>query len=273
MKTARHCARFASGLMLALCTTLFVTTPQASAALGDVGFEIKLTESEMVLEHPGDMQYKMFAMWDSPYQRIAARSMPWIEVKNDVGSTGNLTQFSMTIGDTNYNFSNSYMGQYATMSDSTPNVSFSSVVSTGNVLTLTFANGGLAPGQIARFGIDIDPDANVPGLFPHPDFRLVLFDMNNLDGKGDSDNSIMTATFTDPNNPAMTALAETQLPDYTVTGPQSQYFNQFVRPYGVMEGIDVFTGGGGNTPIPEPSSWALVGLGLAGVAAVRWRRR
>jgi hypothetical protein len=273
MKTARHCARIASGLTLALCLTVFSISaaPHATAAIGDVGFEIKLCESEMVLEHPGDMQYKMFAMWDSPYQRIAARSMPWIEVTNDADSTGNLTQFSMTIGDTNYNFSNSYMGQYATISDSTPNVSFSSVVSTGNVLTLTFADGGLAPGEMVRFGIDIDPDANVPGLFPHPDFRLVLFDMNNLDGNGDSDNSIMTATFADPNSPAMTAIAETQLPDYTVTGPQSQYFNQFVRPYGVMEGIDVF-GDGGNTAIPEPSSWAMVGLGLAGIA-LRWRRR
>lgn len=274
MKTARHCARMASGLTLALCLTMFsiITAPQASAALDDVSFEIKICEYEMVLEHDGDMDYKMFAAWDSPFQRIAARSMPWVEVKNSDSSSGNLTEFSMTIGDTNYNFSNLFRGEYATLSSTTPDVEISNVVSTGDLLTVTFGNGGLAPGEIVRFGIDLDPDAGVPGLFPHPDFRLVLFDMNNLDGNGITDNSILTAMFADPNNSAMTALAEMRLPDYEVEPPQSLYFNQVVRPYNVMEGIDIFPGGGGSSAIPEPSSWVLAGLGMA-VVALRWRKR
>lgn len=271
MKTARHCARTTGGLSLAICLTMLAiaSAPQASAALDNVEFEIKICEREMILEHPGDQAYEMFSMWDTPYQRIASRSMPWIEVKNSVNSTGNLTQFSMTIGDTDYNFSKAYMGDYAVISKSTPNVNLTSVVSTGNVLTLTFGNGGIAPGELVRFGIDIDPDAGVPGLFPHPDFRLVLFDMNNMDGNGIADNSVMTATFVDPSNLSSTKIAEMQLPDYTVTGPQAQYYNQYLRPYCMQEPIDVF--GGGTSTIPEPSSWALVGLGLVGIA-LRWRR-
>lgn len=247
----------------------------ARAELGEVGFEVKISEKEMILEHPGDMQFKMFAAWDAPYQRIAARSMPWIEVGNLAESTGNLTEFSITIGDTDYNFSDSYMGEYAIQSESTPDVLISSIQSTGDLLTLTFGNGGLAPGEIVRFGIDIDPDPNVDGLFPHPDFRLVLFDMNDMDGNGVEDNAVVSAEFVDPNDLSMTASASTELEDFVVTGPQSQYFNQFVRPYGVMEGIDTFGTMAltGPNPIPEPGAILLAGLATIGLLGVNRRRR
>lgn len=260
-------------LLATLLVQAIATT--ANAELGEVGFEIRISENEMVLEHPGDMQVKMFAAWDAPYQRIASRSMPWIEVRNLAESTGNLTEFSMTIGDTDYNFSDSYMGAYAYQSDSTPDVLISSIQSTGDLLTLTFGDGGLAPGEIVRFGIDIDPDADVDGLFPHPDFRLVLFDMNDMDANGTQDNSVVSAQFVDPLDLSMTASASTELEDFVVTGPQSQYFNQFVRPYGVMEGIDTFalTATTGPNPIPEPGALLLAGLATLGLYGVNKRRR
>ncbi|MDA8745425.1 PEP-CTERM sorting domain-containing protein [Rubripirellula amarantea] len=276
MISARTCARNTGRYWPPLCVCLLMalSANSAIAALGEVGFQIKISEKEMILEHPDELDYKMFAMWDTAYQRIRNRSMPWIEVKNLDESTGNLTEFSMTIGDTDYNFSDAEYHTYAMQSNSTPDVNISSITSTGDLLTLTFGNGGLAPGQLVRFGVDLDPDPNIDGLFPHPDFRLVLFDMNDMDGSGVADNSIVTGLFVDPSNTSMTATASTQLDDYAVTGPQSQYFNQFVRPYGVMEGIDTF-GATATTSsnIPEPSSVALVGMAMVGLAAGWYRRR
>lgn len=275
MTIAHNGARFASlsGLALCLCIVAVLVASPAHAVIETAGFEVSFCEKEMVLEHPDEMQYMKFSMWDTPYERIRNRSMPWVEVKNLDNSDGNLTEYSMTIGDTDYNFSNAHYGAYAILSDSTPDVLIQSIVSTGDQLTLTFGNGGLAPGETVRFGIDIDPDPNIDGLFPHPDFRLVLFDMNNMDGNGTNDNSEVSAKFEDPNDSSMTAIASTQLPDYQVTGNQGDYYNQFIRPYGVMEGVDIFSDGGLVTnPIPEPSS-GVAAILVAALAAGLWRRR
>lgn len=255
------------------CLALTLTAKPTLAALGDVGFQVKISEKEMMLAHPNDMGYKMFAAWDSSYHRISNRNMPFLEVMNLPDSTGNLTEFSITIGDTDFNFSNEYFGDYAIQSDSTPDPVISSITSTGDLLTLTFGDGGLAAGEIIRFGIDIDADPGLDDMFPYPDFRLVLFDMNDMDGNGISDNSIVSAEFADPNNTSMTASASTQLVDYTVTGPQANYFNQIIRPYSVMEGVDTFEASAfsGGTVIPEPGTAALAILAVTGVGI--WRRR
>jgi hypothetical protein len=271
MMPLRLCSyNLAAGLVLAAAC---LAATQAVAALGDVGFQVKITEKEMILAHPGEMGYKMFAAWDAPYQRIAARNMPFVEVMNLSESTGNLTEFSMTIGDTDFNFSSDYFGDYAIQSNSTPDPLISSITSNGDLLTLTFGDGGLAPGEIIRFGIDLDPDAGLEDMFPHPDFRLVLFDMNDMDGNGVSDNSVVSAVFTDPNNVSMTATASTVLEDYTVTGPQANYFNQIIRPYSVMEGVDIFSESvfNGGTEIPEPGAASLAALGVLGLGL--WQKR
>ena len=67
----------------------------------------------------------------------------------------------------------------------TPNISLTSAVSaisgnssstSGDQLDLTIG-GGLKPGEVVRFKIDLAPDAGT-NLYAHPDFRTVLFDMN-----------------------------------------------------------------------------------------------
>lgn len=259
---------------MAACLLLAAAATPSYAALGEVGFQIKLSEKEMVLTDPNNLNAKMYAMWDLPFQRIASRSMPWVELMNLGDSTGNLTQFTMTIGDTDYNFSDAYMGDVITVSDKTPFAGGVTATSSGDLLTVNFGGGGLAPGQSVIFGVDLDPDAGVDGLFPHPDFRLVLFDMNDMDGNGAGDNSVVSGLFVDPANTAMTATASTTLDDYDVDGPESNYFNQFVRPYGVMEGIDVFPAlATAGVPIPEPTSAALTGLAVIGLVACYRRRR
>jgi len=255
---------------------MLVAAPVTHAAIMEVGFQVNIASKEAVLENPNDSAVRMFAAWDSPYQRIADRNMPFVEVRNLGGSTANLTEFRMTIGDTNFNFSNEFFGSFALLGDSTAGVDLSgAITSSGDELVVTLGNGGLAPGEVVRFRIDLAVDAGVSGMFPHPDFRTVLFDMNDMDGNGISDNASVSALFTDPDDSSMTLVATSELIDFSVNGPQAQYFNQFIRPYSVMEGIDTFSAQGlaQNSVVPEPSTAGLaVGGLMMAFAAVRRRR-
>lgn len=259
---------------LLLAAAVWQSATPAMAQLGDVGFQVSIASKEMVLEHPTDQSVKMFAAWDAPFQRIADRNMPFIEVMNLGGSTGNLTEFSITIGDSDFNFSEEYFGSFIMLGDSTPGFSLSSSSVDGDELVVSIGNGGLAPGEVLRFRIDLDVDAGMEDMFPHPDFRTVLFDMNDMDGNGTSDNSVVTATFANPNNTSETATASAQLMDFTVTGPQAQYFNQSIRPYSQMEGVDIFSLQGITpaTVVPEPTSLGIAG-GLLGAVVLVGRRR
>jgi len=259
---------------LLLAVAAWQSATPAMAQLGDVGFQVSIASKEMVLEHPHDHSVEMFAAWDAPFQRIADRNMPFVEVMNLGGSTGNLTEFSITIGDSDYNFSDDYFGSLIMLGDSTPGFSLSSSSTNGDELVVSIGNGGLAPGEVIRFRIDLDVDAGIEGLFPHPDFRTVLFDMNDMDGNGMSDNSVVTATFANPSNTSQTATASAQLMDFGVTGPQAQYFNQSIRPYSQMEGVDVFSLQGITpaTVVPEPTSIGIAS-GLLGAMVLVGRRR
>ncbi|MGI9458022.1 MAG: PEP-CTERM sorting domain-containing protein [Aeoliella sp.] len=261
---------------LVVAAIMLMVAPTTYAELGDVGFQISLASKEMVLENPDDHAVQMFSAWDSPFQRIADRNMPFVELMNLENSTGNLTEFRLTIGDADYNFSDDYFGDFVMLADSTPGVSLSaSTAMAGDELVVSFGGDGLAPGDTVRFRIDLDPDVGIMGLFPHPDFRTVLFDMNDMDGNGMTDNSTATASFEDPNDDTMTATAVAELIDYTVTGPQALYFNQVIRPYSQMEGVDIFRAQGLTevNMIPEPSTAGLAVSGLLAAAALVRRHR
>lgn len=260
-------------LALLLAVAAWLSASPAMAQLGDVGFQVSIASKEMVLENPNDDSVKMFAAWDAPFQRIADRNMPFIEVMNLGGSTGNLTEFNITIGDTDFNFEDDYFGSLIMLGDSTPGFNLSASTVNGDELTVTIGDGGLAPGETVRFRIDLGVDAGVDNMFPHPDFRTVLFDMNDMDNNGMSDNSVVTATFTDPNDASSTTTASSTLLDFGVTGPEAQYFNQFIRPYSQMEGVDIFSLQAVNqTAIPEPATVSLA-CGLLGAVALLRRRR
>jgi hypothetical protein len=267
-------------LRVALAAICLVATPAAFAALGDVGFAVGISENGPVLENPNNPSIKMSEMWDTSSQRIMARNTPWIEIANLGGSTGNLLSLDITIGDTRFNFDDSYFGALIqTSASNAPGAIASATTIDGDMLSLTFGNGGLAPGQTVYFRIDIGSDTM--DVFQMADFRTVMFDMNgvnvydNLIDNSDADNSLFTATFVDPNNLAMTAMAETRLPDFDVDGLPGQYFNQSRRPYGQMEDIDIFRATGLNQAgvIPEPTSIAMaMGAAVVGVIVARRRR-
>lgn len=234
-------------------------------------FSYNISTSEALLENPDDMMVQKIEMWDSPLMRIIKRSRPFIEVTNtsSAGSGQLLTMFTMTIGDTDFNFSDDVLGAYAATGYSTPGaIASSSSSSGGDAITISFANGGLAPGEIARFQFDIDPDPGTGG-YVHPDFRTVMFDLD--DNGSDADNSELTALFV-RTGPGTQTLVSTTIPDQDLPPGMPLYSQGLIRSYDVEEPLDNF-GGDAETVIPEPSSVVLTLLAACGALAGMMRRR
>lgn len=228
-------------------------------------FEFNISSSELFLSDGANYNLMHIEAWDSPLMRAIKRSRPFVEVRNTSTSGVQLTQFSMTIGDEDYSFGDSFLGDFAVLGDTTPNVNLTDVSGPdgGNELLIQFGDGGLDPGEVVRFQIDIDGD--LPDQFIHPDYRTVLFDMGDDDN---SDNSILTASFITGSG-QMLEVQGVQ-PD---TEEVSPYVNGNLRPYAVMEPID---GSGFEelVPIvPEPGAVALALLALCGACAAGMRTR
>jgi hypothetical protein len=251
-----------------ICLTAAAST--ARAAFDDVGFVLNMSAKEMVLANPGDMMAMKYSAWDTPTQRIADLNMPFLALTNDVDSDAPITQFTMSIGDTNFHFSNlfpSFGGSYVKLGDTTPGFDLQATTENNeDLLKVIIGDGGLMPGETVRFRVDIDVDPGHPELYPHQDYRLVFFDMN---GNSTADNSIVTSVFSEG---GMTEQVSAQLQDYP--SDNDQFVNGDIRPYSVMVGIDVFTIAASETNvIPEPISISLLSLAAIGLLASKSRRR
>lgn len=237
----------------------------AHAAFANLGWVLKFSCKEMVLENPDDPMAMKYSAWDTPTQRIADLNMPFLELTNESISEAPITEFNMTIGDTRFHFSDVYFGDYVKLGDSTPGFTLdaSDTATDEDILKVQILNGGLMPGETVRFRVDIDVDPGYPDIFPHQDFRLVFFDMN---GSDSTDNSVVSVIFSEG---GMTETVMSQLPDFE--SDNDNYVNNNIRPYSVMEGIDIFRINGSRS-IPEPSSIVLLALsGMAGLAT--WMRQ
>jgi len=233
-------------------------------------FTLKISEREMQLEHPTDMAWMKFNMWDVTYERMFDRNTPTLELTN-TSATNSITQLRLTIGDTRFEFGDNSFPGLIVLGNTTPGFDLSATLDGEDLLVNI--NGGLAPSELVRFRIDLDVKDTFADEYAalfgdsHPDFRTVLFDMNgcnvydNNTGCGSpntADNAQATATFSAgaPTGPLF-------FPDATVTGPQAQFFNNNYRAYGIMEGVDIFEVGGGSV-IPEPTSALLAVVGVLG---------
>jgi hypothetical protein len=257
--------RRAAALLAPACLLLAVAPP----LWAQNNFNLKISEKEMQLEHPTDMAWMKFNMWDVTYERMFDRNTPTLELTN-TSTTNSITQLKLTIGDTRFHFSDDLFSAAVMLGNTTPgfDLSSSAISANGNELTVDI-NGGLAPGELVRFRIDLDVDAGLddPPFFEHPDFRTVLFDMNgcnvydNNTGCGSpnsADNAQATAMFS-----AGPQIGPLSFPDATVTGTQAQFFNDNFREYGIMEGVDIFEIGDGFV-IPEPAGAVLAVISLLG---------
>jgi hypothetical protein len=262
----------------------------AAHAHAQLNWALKISEKELQLAFPDDPMWMKSNMWDISFERMHNRNMPTLELKNlQAAGSPDITQMTLSIGDSRFHFSDDVFNDFimqcpcapsANINDPTPdglNLT-SSVSNGGNLLTVNLAKdggGGLAPGELVRFKIDIDVDAGF-NFFQHPDFRTVMFDMNGVQvygadpavPAGGEDNSQASVQFS--NN---TTGGPAIFPDPTITGPQGDFFNEFFRAYGIMEPVDTFVIGGGPTVIPEPTTSALAFLGLLGAFSISRRPR
>jgi hypothetical protein len=258
----------------------------SSAANAQNSWSLSISEKELKLEHPTDMMWDKWLMWDIGWQRMMNRNMPFLELTNEISSVGNITEFQLTIGDNRFDFGPFDNSQLILLGSTTPGFNLSAskaqgVVNTngdlGDVLTVAIGNGGLQPGQTVRFQINLDVDPAFQASYAasfgesQPDFRTVLFDMNGVnvyDGvtnNSPNDNAQAFVTF----NPGLKSQAAI-FPDEAVAA--GEYFNNNLRQYKAMDPVLIFQLDGAD-PIPEPASAVLVLLGLASLALRRGQRQ
>lgn len=251
-------------------TRLFSLLSVLLAAASAQAATINFSSLETVLADPTDMNSKMTALWTGWATQLYEYNMPFIELSNEADSPAAISSFTMTIGDTNYGFSNEFFrkestnsfpypadGSWAIAGFSTPDIDFtSSIADDGDTLIVNFGNGGLQPGETVRFQVDIDRDDDEGGMMLFADYTSVFV-------RSGGPNSVISLDFAgidqDP--------APFMLPDLPVSNGVAQFL-QTPRPYNVMQPIDVFP----DTvidPVPEPSTVLLASLALAGFAARR----
>jgi hypothetical protein len=262
--------------LAALACLISLATTSGLRAQGSIdAFLLQISEKENQLANPDDPMWMKSNMWDISYQRMHERNMPVLELTNLQPESGqDITEFKMSIGDTRFHFTDEILGVFAILGKTTPGYELTSTANGGDLLTVHIAHedgGGLAPGEILRFRIDLDVDPGLsdPPFFPHPDYRTVLFDINAGGG-----NEPVEVYGPDPNIPAgqtdnaqasvIFADSSTTLPvtfqDQVLEGTQALYYNGNFRPYGIMEPVDIF----GSVVIPEPTSGTLALFALLG---------
>jgi hypothetical protein len=269
-----------AAILLMACGLSAIAAGPALAQTNSGAFTVKISEKEMKLEHPTDMMWDKYLMWDLSFQRMNDRNMPYIELANDPSSTAPITEFHMTIGDTKFHFANDAMGVFAMAGSSTHDFQLTSRTIGGDELVVSIGNGGLQPGELVRFKIDLDVDAEHAGaVFAHPDYRTVLFDMNGfnvydgLQQTSAADNSRVWVLF-DPAAGANFATDPVALQDEQVAGAAADFYNNNYRRYGEMDPVRTFlVSGGTQAPIPEPSTAILLVAGVAGALAWSGRGR
>ena len=275
----RNARRTAATLTLTCLLLAAISSPPW--AQGDTWL-LKISEKELQLANPDDPMWMKSNMWDLSFQRMNDRNMPYLELLNDLASDAPITEFRMTIGDDKFHFANDFMGEYVMLAASTLGFDLdSSTADNGDELVVKI-NGGLDPGEVVRFKIDLDVDAAYEGqIFPHPDFRTVLFDMNGnnvyeggLIHFSETDNAQVNVKFEMPGMPPVTVGPAT-FEDQIVADVSGQYYNNIYRRYGIMEPVHTFLVGAAGTVVPEPSSLSLGVFGCLGgaVMGVRARRR
>jgi hypothetical protein len=265
-KTAASSAAFAC--IIALSATAL--TAGRLEAQGN-SFTLKFSEKEMKLEHPTDMMWDKYLMWDLGFQRMNDRNMPYLELTNDASSTLPIKELHLTIGDTRFNFSDDAMGKFAMLGSSTPgyNITASTMGGLGDELVVSIGDGGLEPGEKVRFKIDLDVDPEFANqVFAHPDYRTVLFDMNGfnvydgLQQQSDADNGKAWVIFDLAVDPDV-ATIPVPLQDELVGGAAADFYNNNYRTYGEMDPVRTFVlNGSGETVIPEPGGMVLVSIAM-----------
>lgn len=237
------------------------------------GFTLQVSPYARVLDYIGTPQF-MDVLWeescDNPHLRVRARNKPAIMLTNNADSVAPITAFTLSIdasqpylfglGDVvSDNFTNYIKNTIYT--DAGVSVTGSSVSPDGRTLTVNFD--GLTAGKKAIFNVDLD--AADMDMFPFPDYRMVLMGAP-YPGESETTPGSYSATFTNSASPAPNS--QTLTGDFVQIEETPSYHDLVIRPYGVMDKVEIIPGG---AQVPEPTSLMLAagGLGLLVVRQVR----
>jgi len=264
-----------------LLTAIALSAVPARAAIDDTNWSLKISEREMAFRPATDVMAMKSLMWDLPFSRMFARSMPHISLTNE-SATANLTQFKMTIGDEQFHFANSFMDTFAKLDKETPGFDLSSLVEDdGNTLVVDFLNGGLNPGDTVHFKIELGVDPEFADVYyKHPDYRTVLFDMNGdnlyedagiLHQVSTDDNAMVSLKFEMDGMPSAT-VGPVPFEDPSIVDGSAGFVNSTLARYGQSDPVRAFSLSGGSV-VPEPGSMVLALVGLLAMTPPFARRR
>jgi hypothetical protein len=274
-------------LVLALAMLCGLTAIASVSA--QAPFEIKISEKELKLEFPNDPSWESWLEGDLGYQRMIARSMPFIEITNT--GTDPIVQFHLSIADekdtcipsvtcavnnTNrFDFAPVQGNDFAVLGRTSPtDVSLTSTTNaTRDELIVNLGGGGLAAGDTFRFKINLDVDPNFAAQYKalfgdsQPDFRTVLFDMNRVnvydnnlvqESQVSASDNARAWVVTDPGEGSNITSEPIIFEDPNVDPEVASIINDRLRSgcCCVSDPVLIF--------IPEPSSAGMVLLALAG---------
>jgi hypothetical protein len=253
-----------------LCATLATLSLLAAAPVaraGTIAYSMTLCEDLGVLLQPNNQILAQNAAMKSQHVLLVERTNPYIELRNTGTDAAQITNLSMSIGDTSKNF------DWASFVQASPGVTFTvqspdSIAGAVKSDTVVISFTGFDPGEFVRFRIGLSPDNSSASAIM--DYRTVLFQMN---GSSTSNNSTVGVRFQSSSG---AEVLSRQMPDFINKNPfTSTNLNSLDTICG-MDSIVPFTftdQGVIPPPIPEPSTFVLLGIGLIGLAAQRWRRR
>jgi hypothetical protein len=261
--TNSNCTRRAAAIL----AIALVALAARGATAATISYSLMMCEDLGVLKDPMNKTLMMNAAWKPQHTLMLARTMPYLELRN-TSEEGELTQLSLSIGDTAKNF------DWAQLIESSPGVTFSLVTpdavagsAKSDTLVINFI--GLGPGEFVRFRSGLSPDISAGSMIS--DYRMTFFEM---DGGGDtSGNSLVKVQFNTSGGPQ---ALEKQMPNFAFGMPTSttmafkDHYMDMIMPFTLTdEGGEPSDG----PEIPEPGTLVLLGVGMLGLAAVRLGRR
>ncbi|BBO34783.1 PEP-CTERM sorting domain-containing protein [Lacipirellula parvula] len=238
------------------------------------GFTLNVSPYARVLDYLGTPQF-MDVLWeescDNPHLRVRARNKPAIMLSNNADSAAPITSFTLSMdssqpyffgtGDAGTDNFTAYIKD-TIYTDAGVSITGSSISPDGKTLTVNFD--GLTAGKKAIFNVDFD--AEDPGMFPFPDYRMALLGAP-YPGENPTTPATYGATFTNAASPVPNA--QTLSASFTQMIETPTYHDLVIRPYGVMDKVEIIPGGGGEVPEPSSLVLALGGLGLLAVRRIR----
>jgi hypothetical protein len=267
--------QFACLLSLGAAVAIGLNANEAQAVVPTpTGFTLHVSPYARVLEYLGTPEF-MDVLWeescDNPHLRVRARNKPAIMLTNNADSAAPITSFTLSIdasqpylfgmGDVvSDNFTNFIKDTIYT--DAGVTITGSSISPDGRTLTVNFD--GLTAGKKAIFNVDFD--AEDMDMFPFPDYRMALLGAP-YPGENPTTPGTYGATFTNAASPVPNS--QTLSNEFEQMTETPTYHDLVIRPYGVMDKVEVIPGGG---QIPEPNSLVLALGGVTALAVRRIRR-